>query len=63
MGNVPTIPDDEASLIVKAPEHYRAYLIATKCEDGKRSYFFSRETSPTHVMAVLRLFPRVSGKR
>jgi hypothetical protein len=31
---VPTISDDEAALVVKALEHYHAYLVATKREDG-----------------------------
>ena len=31
---MPTISDDEAALVVKALEHYRAYLVATKREDG-----------------------------
>ncbi len=60
MGNVATISDDKASLIVIALEHYRAYLIATKREDGQRSHFFTREIDPTDVMTVLRLFPLVS---
>jgi len=34
MGNVPTISDDEAALVVKALEHYDAYLKATRREDG-----------------------------
>ena len=31
----PTISDDEAALIVKALEHYDAYLKATRREDGQ----------------------------
>ena len=30
---MPTISDDEADLVVKALEHYHAYLIAAKRED------------------------------
>jgi hypothetical protein len=63
MGNVSTISCDKASLIVKAPEHYRAYLIAMKREDGKRSHFLTRETNPIVVMTVLRLFYRATYLR
>jgi hypothetical protein len=34
MNNVPTISDDEALLVVRALEHYHAYLIAMKREDS-----------------------------
>lgn len=30
---MPTISDDEAALVVRALEHYHAYLIAAKRED------------------------------
>jgi hypothetical protein len=33
MANVPMISDDEAALVVKALEHYHAYLVASKRED------------------------------
>jgi hypothetical protein len=32
---VPTISDDEAALVVRALQHYAAYLIAAKREDGQ----------------------------
>jgi hypothetical protein len=32
---VPTISDDEAVLVVKALEHYHAYLVAVKREDDQ----------------------------
>jgi hypothetical protein len=31
---MPTISDDEAVLVVKALEHYHAYLVASRREDG-----------------------------
>ena len=31
---MPTISEDEAALIVKALEHYHAYLVAAKREDS-----------------------------
>jgi hypothetical protein len=33
MPRMPTISDDEAALVVRALEHYHAYLIAAKRED------------------------------
>jgi hypothetical protein len=33
--NAPAISDDEALLVLKALEHYNAYLIAMKREDGQ----------------------------
>lgn len=35
IGIVPTISDEEATLVVKALEHYHAYLVAMKREDGQ----------------------------
>jgi hypothetical protein len=39
---VPTISDDEAALVVKALEHYHAYLVAMKREDGQYEAFAER---------------------
>jgi len=32
---VPTITDDEAALVIRALEHFHAFLVATKREDGQ----------------------------
>jgi hypothetical protein len=42
MGNVLTISDDEASLIVKAMEHNHAYSVTTKRENGQYTILAER---------------------